>query len=213
TVLDEVCRLTVDLMPCDRATAYIFSTRARGFIPVADCGTPPHIVQRFAEQYFFGRSRAGGSRTIVPFREALVAGKIGYVTRDDPPSVERELLEALEQYAVCLVPLRASTRGAMFVSVGQPPGFDQTAFRILEAVAQQASNLVDHARTFDKLRHSARVRAGLAALAAAVNLETDPLRIAQLISSQAAGLFRLNVVAVLVPDGDGLIVLGGHGIS
>jgi hypothetical protein len=91
TVLDQVCRLTVDLMPCDRATAYIFSTRARGFIPVADCGTPPHIVQRFAEQYFFGQSRAGGSRTIVPFRDALVAGKIGYVTRDDPPSVEREL--------------------------------------------------------------------------------------------------------------------------
>jgi hypothetical protein len=64
----------------------------------------------------------------------------------------------------------------MFVSVGQPPGFDETGFRILEAVAHQASNLVDHARTFDKLRHSARVRAGLAALAAAVNLETDPVR-------------------------------------
>jgi len=165
SVLDRICRLTVELMPCDRATAYLYSNRARAFISVADCGTPPHVARRFAEKFFFGQSRAGGKRTIVPFREELVAGRFGSATRDDAATPEmRELLDALEQYAVCLIPLRSSARGAIFVSLAEPPGFDDTALRILQGVARQASNLVDHARTFQRLQHAARVRAGLAAL-------------------------------------------------
>ena len=39
----------------------------------ADCGTPPHIYRRFANQMFFGQSHAGGRRTIVPFRDELAA--------------------------------------------------------------------------------------------------------------------------------------------
>src|SRR6185295_8988783 len=60
TVLDRICRLTVELMPCNRATAYLYSNRARGFLPVADCGTPPHIYRRFSDRLYFGQSRAGG---------------------------------------------------------------------------------------------------------------------------------------------------------
>jgi PAS domain S-box-containing protein len=213
-VVDRICRLTVELMPCDRATVYLHSSRARGFMPVADCGTPPQIVQRFAQQYFFGQSRAGGRRAVVPFRDALIAGRMGYATRDGAPTAEAlELLDALEQYAICLVPLRSSTRGAIFVSVGEPPGFDDIAFRILDGVARQASNLIDHARTFRSTQHAARVRAGLAALAAAANLETDLGRIAALVCAEAARLFRLGVVAVLVPERDGLVVLADHGLD
>jgi len=213
-VVDRICRLTVELMPCDRATAYLYSARARGFVPVADCGTPPEVVQRFAEKFYFGQSRAGGKRSMIPFRDELVAGRLGHATRDDTTDPETlDLLEALGQYAVCLAPLRSTTRGAIFVSVGQPPGFDETAFRILEGVGRQASNLIDHARMFQNLQHAARVRAGLAGLAAAVNLETDPLRIARLVSAEAAALFRIGAVGVLVPKGDGLVVLGDHGLS
>ncbi|HLK10762.1 MAG TPA: response regulator [Candidatus Binatia bacterium] len=213
SVLDRICRLTVELMPCDRATAYLYSNRARGFVAVADCGTPPHIVKRFAEKFYFGQSRAGGRRAVVPFREELIAGRIGHASRDDASTSEaRELLEAVEQYAMCLVPLRSSTRGSLFVSVGQPPDFDDTALRIVQTVARQASNLVDHARTFQKLQHAARVRAGLAALAAAVNLETDPVRVARLVGAEAATLFRLAAGAILLPQHDGLVVLGAHGL-
>lgn len=35
----------------------------------------------------------------------------------------------------------------------------------MQAVARQASNLIDHARTFQKVQHAARVHAGLAVLA------------------------------------------------
>jgi signal transduction histidine kinase/CheY-like chemotaxis protein len=214
TVLDRICRLTVELMPCDRATGYLYSSRSRGFVPMADCGTPPHIVQRFAQKFFFGQSRAGGKRERIPFRDELVAGQFGYATRDHAATPEvKELLEELEQYAICLVPLRSSTRGALFVSLDRPPGFDDTAFRILHGVAHQASNLIDHARTFQKLQAAARVRAGLASLAAAVNLETDPVRVARLVAAEAAALFRIDIVAVLLPEGDGLVVLGEHGFA
>ena len=56
-------------------------------------------------------------------------------------------------------------------------------------LARCPSNLVDHARMFQKLERAARVRAGLVALAAAANLETDPVRIARLVSAEAAGLW------------------------
>ena len=46
TVLDRICRLTVELMPCDRATGYLYSSRSRGFVPMADCGTPRLISTR-----------------------------------------------------------------------------------------------------------------------------------------------------------------------
>jgi PAS domain S-box-containing protein len=212
-VLDRICRLTVELMPCDRATAYLYSNRARGFVPAADCGTPPHIVKRFAEKFYFGQSRAGGRRAVVPFREELVAGRIGHASRETASPETRELLEELEQYAMCLVPLRSSARGSLVVSVSQPPDFDDTALRIVQTVARQAANLVDHARTFQKVQHAARVRAGLAALAAAVNLETDPVRVARLVSAEAATLFRLAAGAILLAQGDGLVVLGAHGLD
>jgi len=213
-VLDRICRLTVELMPCDRVTAFLYSSRAHGFVAMADRGTPPHVVKRFAEKFYFGQSRAGGGRTPIPFREELIAGRIGYATRDAPPTPEaRELLEALEQYAVCLVPLRSSTRGSLVASLDGPPGFDDTALRIVQTIARQASNLIDHARNFQSLQHAARVRAGLVGLAAAVNLETDPVCVARLISAEAAALFRVGVVAVLQAKGNGVAILGAHGTS
>ena len=115
-VLDRICRLTVELMPCDRATAYLYSNRSRAFTPVADCGTPPHIYQRFFDRAFFGQSRAGGRRRGIPFREELVAGRIGYATRDGDNAEYRELLGELEQYAMCLVPFRSNVRGSIFVT-------------------------------------------------------------------------------------------------
>jgi signal transduction histidine kinase len=214
SVLDRICQLTVDLMPCDRATAYLYTNRARGFLPIADCGTPPHIYQRFANQMFFGQSHAGGRRTIVPFRDELAAGRIGHTSRAAaPPPEALALLDELELFAMCIVPFSSNARGALFVSLNGPPDFDATALRIVQAVAHQASNLVGHARTFQKLQHAARIRAGLATLATALNRETDSHRIAELLSAEVVALFRLSCAAVLVPQARGLVVLGAHGLA
>src|SRR5262245_32181413 len=202
SVLDRICRLTVELMPCDRATVYLYSGRARGFMPAADHGTPPHIFQRFAQRFYFGQSRAGLGHDAIPFREEMMEGRVGYATRKTAPTAAmRELLQELEQEAMCLVPLAAGQRGANLVTTGQPSGFDETARWIAEAVARQASKLREHSRTFHKLRHAARARAGIAALTAAVNLETEPESIARVVSSEVAALFRVGVVGVLVPRG------------
>jgi PAS domain S-box-containing protein len=213
-VLDRICRLTVEMTPADRATAFLYSNRVRGFVSLADHGTPAHLFERFAPKIFFGQSRSGAGRAKIPFRDELAAGRVGYATRDDASDPElHALLDDLELYAMCLVPLRSSTRGALFVSLVDPPPFDDTALRIVHAVARQASNLVDHSRTFRKLQHAARVRAGLARLAAAVNLETEPARIAELVSTEVAALFRISSVALLVPQQGGLAVLGAHAIA
>jgi signal transduction histidine kinase/CheY-like chemotaxis protein len=214
SVLDRVCRLTVELMPSERATVYLYSGRARGFVPMADHGTPPHVFQRFAQRFYFGRSRAGREHAAVPFREEMIAGRVGYATRAAAPTPEmRQLLEEIEQEAVCLVPLAAGQRGAIFVTTGQPSGFDETARWIAQAVARQASTLVAHARTFHKLRHAARTRSGVAAIAAAVNLETDPESIARIVSTEVAALFHVPAVAVLSPHGRHLVPIGAHGMA
>jgi signal transduction histidine kinase/DNA-binding response OmpR family regulator len=212
-LLDRICRLAAELMPCERATVYLYSGRARGFVPKADHGTPPHIFQRFAQRFFFGRSRSGTGRDAIPFREEMVAGRIGHATRATATPEMRTLLEQLEQEAICLVPLASSRRGAVFVTTGQPEGFDETARWIAEAVARQASKLIDHAATFQKLRHAARVRAGITALTAAVNLETDAASIARVVGADVATLFHLAAVALLVPQRGELVVLGGHGVA
>ena len=213
SVLDRVCRLTVELMPCERATVYLYSGRARGFVPKADHGTPPHIFQRFAQRFYFGRSRTGIGRDAIPFRDEMVAGRIAHATRATAAPEIRGLLEELEQEAICLVPLGSGRRGAIFVTTGQPAGFDDTARWIAEAVARQASTLIDHAATFQKLRHAARARAGIAALTAAVNLETDAAGVARIVGADVAMLFHLAVVGLLVPGREGLLVLGGHGVA
>ena len=72
-LLDRICRLAAELMPCERATVYLYSGRARGFVPKADHGTPPHIFQRFAQRFYFGRSRSGTGRDAIPDFEFYIA--------------------------------------------------------------------------------------------------------------------------------------------
>ena len=213
SVLDRVCRLTAELMPCDRATVYLYSGRARGFVPMADHGTPPHVFQRFAQRFYFGQSRVGGEHAPVPFREEMKAGRIGYATRATATPELRQLLDELEQEAVCLVPMAQGQRGAIFVTTGQPSGFDETARWIAEAVARQASKLVAHARTFNKLQHAARTRSGVAAMTAAVNLETDPQSIARVVTAEVASLFHVTAVAVMSLQGRELVPVGSYGIT
>src|SRR5262249_33852386 len=73
SMLDRVCHLVVELVPADRCTIYLSSKRVGGYIPMADCGTPPHVVQRMVERYYYGPRKAGGTRMKVPGQEELAA--------------------------------------------------------------------------------------------------------------------------------------------
>lgn len=171
-LLDRICRLTVELVPADRATVFLYDNRLQAYVPFADCGSPARVFERFAGRPFFPQSRAGAHRRGVPFRDELVAHGIAHHSREHEPTPEAiELLDELEAYATCQVPLRGS-RGSLNVYLERPPDFDETALHIIRGVARQADNLIQRSRLFKKTHDASRVRAGLAGLAAAVNLET-----------------------------------------
>src|SRR5262249_42814316 len=86
------------------------------------------------------------------------------------------------------------------------------AITILRGMARQVGRLVQHSRLLDKTQRAARLRAGLAALAAAANVETDRTRIAQLLATEAATLARVSATAIFVKDEERLTVLAAHGM-
>ena len=205
-VLGRFCRLTVELVPCDHCTIYLWSNRLKAYIPVADCGTPPHVVRRFAEKYYY--------RGKMFFEEDLRAGKTVRLSRDRELSPEaRELIEESEQYDMAIVPLQARGMGLGSMSVGfhQPPGFDATSLTIVHGVARQAAARIDNARLFDRIQKAASIRAGLASLAAALNQESDPESIARLVCSEAAALLRVSGGLLFIRDENELVAVGGSG--
>src|SRR5262249_53703673 len=136
---------------------------------------------------------------IVRFRRASSAGEIA------------DLLDANEVYEMCLVALGA-VGGTIVANRERPPGFDDTAITILRGMARQVGRLIQHSRLLDKTQRAARLRAGLAALAAAANVETDRTRIAQLLATEAATLARVSATAIFVKDEERLTVLAAHGM-
>ncbi len=205
-VLGRFCRLTVELVPCDQCTIYLWSSRRKAYIPVADCGTPPHVVQRFAEKYFY--------RGKMFFEEDLRAGKTVRLSRDGELSLEaRELLEESEPYDMAIVPLQARGMGLGSMSVGlhQPPGFDATSLTIVHGVARQAAARIDNARLFDRIQKAASIRAGLATLATALNQESDPESIARLVCSEAAALLGVSGGLLFIRNENELVAVGGSG--
>ena len=188
-VLGRFCRLTVELVPCDRCTIYLWSSRRKAYIPVADCGTPAHVVPRFAEKYYY--------RGKMFFEDDLRAGKTVRLSRERELSPdEYELIEESEQYDMAIVPLQARGMGIGSMSVGlhQAPGFDATSLTIVHGVARQAAARIDNARLFDRVQKAASIRAGLASLAAALNEQSDPETIARLVCSEAAALLAIPLV-------------------
>ena len=205
-VLDRICRLTVELVPCDRCTIYLWSSRRKAYIPVADCGTPPHVVPRFAQKYYY--------RGKMFFEDDLRAGRTVRLGRDRELSPEaHELIEESEQYDMAIVPLQARGMGLGSMSVGlhQAPGFDDTSLTIVHGVARQAATRIDNARLFDRVQKAASVRAGLASLAAALNEQNDPESIARLVCSEAAALLGVSGGLLLIRRENELVAVGGSG--
>jgi signal transduction histidine kinase/CheY-like chemotaxis protein/HPt (histidine-containing phosphotransfer) domain-containing protein len=101
--------------------------------------------------------------------------------------------------------------GALSVGLQKAPGFDDLGLTIVGGVARQAASLIDNARLFDRLEKAATGRAGVAALAAALNLESDRAAVARLVSTEAARLYRVSGGVVLVREDDALVALGGGG--
>src|SRR5262249_54148526 len=111
-VLDRLCRLSVELVPCDRTTIYLWSERRQAFTPVADHGTPAWVEQRFNGRCF--------RRGTILGEERLIAGETLTFSRDDELTPEQiEMLDAAGCHAMALVPtpMRGRTLGAFVCSL------------------------------------------------------------------------------------------------
>ncbi|HZP42685.1 MAG TPA: PAS domain S-box protein [Candidatus Binatia bacterium] len=202
-VLDRFCRAAVELVPADRCAIYLFSERRRAYIPVADCGTPPEVLRRFAERYYY----PGTFR----YEETLAAGEIVAFSRDT--TRDPGVLAALEEvgvYALVIAPLRgrARTLGSMSVGLHGPPGFDESGLRVLRGVARQAASLIENAQLFMRVDKAAALRAKLGQLAAALSAEVDPAAIGARVCADGAALFGVSGGVVLVREGDFLVPCG-----
>src|SRR5258706_7490775 len=67
-VLERLCRLSRELVPCDRASVYLWSRRRSAYVAAADQGTPPAIVARAA-----GRAHRPGE---ILHEQALRRGEV-----------------------------------------------------------------------------------------------------------------------------------------
>ncbi len=212
-LMSRICALTADLVPVDRATVYLYSRRGEGYIPVGDCGTPAHVYEKFVQLYYAENASGHPRQALFPLVAELESCGMATWTRDDAPTQEAlALLDATEEYTICLLSI-PRVRGFLSLGRREHLPFDAASLAIAQGIARQASSLIDHSRVFDRTQAAARVSAGLATIAAAVNLETDEARIASVLSSGAASLFRVDTSVLFTLKGDRLVVLGHHGAN
>ncbi|HWP64948.1 MAG TPA: GAF domain-containing sensor histidine kinase [Candidatus Limnocylindria bacterium] len=198
-VLSRICAAVVGSLPCERATIYAWSRRARAFLPRADCGTPPHVAERFVTRGF-----AFGSSALVA---ALAAGRPFALHRADAEPDDAALLDAAELGALYGVPLLASGAAEGALVCGWSPASVPAAEALaeLERVARHVALLVRNARLeADTARLAAR-RTWLASWAAHVLAAEDVLQVGALLDGAARELFRASGAWLLLLEGDALV--------
>src|SRR6267143_376343 len=205
-VAGRVCRRTVELIPCDRCAIGLWNERGDAIIPVADHGTPAHLLPRLAARY-----RDAGR---IAFAPELCAGDTLVASRDEPLTREwARWIEEAELYALAVVPLRgrAGPLGWLTLGLDAPPRFTETALSIARGVARQAAPLIDNARLFTNAQKAAVFRAGVAELAVALNAWNDRAVIARLVCKRGAELFEVSSGVFFQRADDELIVVGAVG--
>jgi len=205
-VAGRVCRRTVELIPCDRCAIGLWNERGDAIIPVADHGTPAHLLPRLAARY-----RDAGR---IAFAPELCAGETLVASRDEPLTREwARWIEEAELYALAVVPLRgrAGPLGWLTLGLDAPPRFTETALSIARGVARQAAPLIDNASLFTNAQKAAVFRAGVAELAVALNAWNDRAVIARLVCKRGAELFEVSSGVFFQRADDELIVVGAVG--
>jgi len=193
-VLGHVCRVTREIVPCDRAAVYLSDDPHEAIALVADHGTPAHLPSRFAP--------------------VLYAGTPIVISRDGPRTPEAvEALDDAGLYALAVLPLpgRGSAAGALVVGRETSPGFSETALDVARGVARHAAPLIENARLFTSLEKAAVFRAGVAELAAALNAWNDRPVIARLVCKRGAELFQVTSGVLFRRAGDVLVAMGATG--
>src|SRR5690349_12613675 len=117
-VLARICRLSVELVQCDRCAIFLWNQRREAIVPASQYGTPEHLLSRFA-----GSSPRRGS---VASDARVNASDTVVISRDHPGSAAgTRALEEAELYALAAVPLArcGSTKGLLTLGLHAAPSF------------------------------------------------------------------------------------------
>jgi signal transduction histidine kinase len=203
-LLDTICRRTIEAFGAERVTIYNYHTRSRGYVPLADCGTPAHVVGRFIHQPYTSNS--------TPHRDEIVAGRSVLISRAHELSPnDRALLDRADLFTLLLLPLRAGneTRGMLTVGTSREEEFTSEQIRGFEVIAHHAATAITQARSLRAAENAARFRAAVSSLAVELNAQTSRTQALATLCERARGIFRASACALLLPGGSHLMEAAG----
>ncbi len=204
--LAHLARAVTQSVPSDRTTVYILSHRRGTFLPAADYGTPPRVVQDFASR--------GWAPNTVPGEEELRRGRSLLLVPGKSPDADALLTEA-RLYALLVVPLvhREVVEGVLACGVDDPPAFGPAQVQLLEQLAPHLALLIRSARLEAQQARLAERRTRLASLPSEVLSAADPKVMAARVCAAARAIFRASRADLMILEGDDLVRRGYDGAS
>jgi signal transduction histidine kinase len=198
-VLHRICVALSAAVPCDRVTIYTASRRTRSYLPRADHGTPPHVVDRFVRRGFAPWSFAEASQ--------LAVGRVFSVSRATASPEMRSILLDAELAAISVIPLifNGEAEGTISCGLDRAASFTAEQIDALQHVASHVAILVRNARLESETSRLAKRRTAVAAWAAQVLGATDVLDIAEHLAQMARDVFRSSGAWVLMIEGDDVV--------
>ena len=153
-------------------------------------------------------------------RQELEEGFSVYVTADGITQTASQLQLALlvdDVSAIALVPIhyRSQMIGIVEVSTDPPETFDEDAVQLLEALANQAAVAIDNMRLSEREQRRLKQLERLQASGRLISSELVRENLLDMVVSEAALIFGVPALAVLMPDKFGLeyVVHTAFGLS
>jgi signal transduction histidine kinase len=206
-VLAAICRKTVEGFGSRQTTVYFYSRRHRASLPLADYGTPPHVVERFVG----GRYNRGN----IPREDEVAEGRTAVITRSgEPPAEDVALLDMIELYALVMVPLRddgGTVRGMLTVGFADERDFTAEEMRAFEMVGHHAAMAIMRARFLHRTAESAHFRAAVSALAVELNAAHSRAATLHVVTARGCELFGVDTATLLLAAGNRLVATATHG--
>lgn len=205
-LLRVICERTVEAFELERATVFDYHRRARGYVPLADFGTPPHIAARYIDSHY--------TTSTTPHRDEIVAG-CSVVIRRGPDLTPEDLalLDQAEADTIVLLPLVAEqqTRGLLSACLNHPHDVTPDDVRRLEVVAHHAATAIAQARSLRASEKASRFRAALATLALDLSAATSRAPALALLCARARAMFRASSAVLLLPAAERLVPVAEDG--
>lgn len=204
-VLDRIARAIVASVGCDRTTVYIHSRRRRQFLPAAEHGTPPSVVEAFL--------RRGYGDGTFPGESELIAGRSVAAMRGSAPDAMEEILRTAELHSLVVVPVIFQGEGEGALSCGwhSAPGFTAGQVTALEQLAPHIALLIRTSRLEAEHARLAERRRRLATWAADVLAASDFDTMAMRLCEATRALFLTTRSALFLLEDGALVPFGAAG--